>query len=145
MYFSGGGSCLKYNVNMYPLSQRASHWNPSPSFLYVMYLFDSCDDEYHVCGVDNLYMSTKICRDTFNHSKKIKLHGVTRKSGRGLPDCFLQEELHNKAHQEKVRGTNCAAELVGDSDCPSLIVVSVYDTKPVHFLPCNHFTYQRPP
>ena len=51
----------------------------------------------------------------------------------GLPGCVLQEESQNKAHQEKVRGTVCAAELVGDNDCPSLIAVSVYDTKPVHF------------
>ena len=98
-----------------------------------MYLFDSCDDEYHICGVDNLYMSAKFCRDAFNHSKKIKLHGVTRKSGQGLPDCVLQEEVQNKAYQEKIRGTVCAAELVGDIDCPSLIYLLVYDKKPVHF------------
>ena len=47
----------------------------------VRYLFDSCDYEYHIYGVDNSCMSAKFCRDTFNHSKKIKLHGVTRKSG----------------------------------------------------------------
>ena len=67
-------------------------------------------------------MPAKFCRDTFNHSKKIKLHGVTRKSGQGLPDCVLKEEVRNNAQQEKVRGTVCAAELVGDSDCPSLII-----------------------
>ena len=99
-----------------------------------MYLFDSCDNEYHICRVDNLYMYAKFFRDTFNHSKKIKLHGVTRNSGRGLPGCVLQEESQNKAHQEKVRGTVCAVDLCGDSDCPSSISVSVYDTKPIHFL-----------
>ena len=99
-----------------------------------MYLFDSCNDEYHICRVDNLYMSAKFCRDTFNHRMKIKLHGVTRKSGPGQPDCVLQEEVHNKAHQGKVRRTISAAELVGDSDSPSLIDVSVYDTKPCTFL-----------
>ena len=51
-----------------------------------------------------------------------------------MPDCVLQEEVQNKAQQEKFIGTFCAAELVGDSDCPSLILVLVYDTKPVHFL-----------
>ena len=99
-----------------------------------MYLFDSWYYEYHICGVDNLYMSAKFCRDNFNHSNNIKLHGVTRKSGRGLPVCVLQEELQNRSQKDKVRGTVCAAELVGDIDCPSLIAVSVYDTKPVHFL-----------
>ena len=65
---------------------------------------------------------------------KNKLHGVTRKSGRGLPASIMQEELHDRKEQEKVRGTVIVAELVGDSKCPSLISVSVYDTKPVHLL-----------
>ena len=65
---------------------------------------------------------------------KNKLHGVTRKSGRVLPASIMQEELHNRKEQEKVRGTIIVADLVGDSKCPSLIAVSIYDTKPVHFL-----------
>ena len=81
-----------------------------------MYLFDSCDNEYHISGIDNLYMSAKFCKNTFKHINKIKLHGITRKSGRGLTNCVLQEEVQNKVHQEKVRGTFFAAELVGDSD-----------------------------
>ena len=99
-----------------------------------MYLFDGVVDKYHKCGVDNLYMSVKFCRDCFNHLKKIRLHGVTRKSGRGLPSFVLQEEITNKTEQEKVRGTVIAAELVGDASCQSLLAVSVYNTKPVHFL-----------
>ena len=65
---------------------------------------------------------------------KVKLHGVTRKSGRGLPSFVLQEEVKNTKEQDKVRGTVLAAELTGDPECPSLLAVSVYDTKPVHFL-----------
>ena len=79
-------------------------------------------------------MSAKFCKDTFNHNKKINLHGVTRKSGRGLPESVLQEEVSNKKDQEKVRGTVLAAELIGDTYRPSLIALSVYDTKPVRFL-----------
>ena len=54
--------------------------------------------------------------------------------GGGLPSTIMQQELKNKAKQEKVRGTVLDAELVGDSKCPSLIAISVYDTKPVHFI-----------
>ena len=79
-------------------------------------------------------MSDKFCRDAYNHTKIILLHGVTRKSGRGLTASIIQEELHNRKGQKKVRGTVISAELVGNSKCPSLIYVSVYDTKPVHFL-----------
>ena len=63
----------------------------SPLRARVMALFDDVTDEYHDCGVDNLYMSAKFCRDSYNHTKKIKLHGVTRKSGRGLPASIMQE------------------------------------------------------
>ena len=35
-----------------------------------MALFDDVTDEYHECGVDNLYVSAKFCRDTYNHTKK---------------------------------------------------------------------------
>ena len=87
-----------------------------------------------MCGVDNLYMSAKFCKNTHNHPCKIKLHGVTRKGGRGLHTSVLQEEVQNKVEQDKVRETVLAAELIGDSSCPRLLVVSVYDTKPVHFL-----------
>ena len=99
-----------------------------------MALFDDATDEYHECGFEKLYMYAKFFRDAYNHTNKIKLHGVTRKSGIGLPASIMQEELHNRKKQEKLRGTFISAELVGDSKCPSLIAVCVYDTKPVHFL-----------
>ena len=47
--------------------------------------------------------------------------------------CFNRAQ-QNAKEQEKVRGTVLVAELVGDPECPSLLAVSVYDTKPVHFL-----------
>ena len=83
-----------------------------------MALFDEVTDEYHECGVDNMYISTKFCRDAYTHPKEINLHGVTRKSGRVLPSTIMQQEPKNKDEQEKVRGTVLAAEPVGDSKCP---------------------------
>ena len=67
----------------------------SPLHARLMFLFDSMEDKYHECGVDNLYMSAKFARDAYMHENKIKLHGVTRKSGRGLPSFVLQEEVQN--------------------------------------------------
>ena len=99
-----------------------------------MTLFDEFTDEYYECGVDNLYISTKIYGDAYNHPQKIKLHGVTHKSGRGLPSTIVQQEGQNKVEQGKVRGTVIAAELVGDSKRPSFIAVSIYNTKPFHFI-----------
>ena len=66
--------------------------------------------------------------------KKVRLHSVTIKGGKGLPNFVLQDEVQNRTEQDKVRGTVLAAELKGDPKCPSLLTLSVYDTKPVHFL-----------
>ena len=41
-------------------------------------------------------------------------HGVTRKGGRRVPSCVVQEEVLNKKEQEKVCGTAKAAEMVGN-------------------------------
>jgi hypothetical protein len=99
-----------------------------------MALFDTLKDNYHQCGMDNLYNSVAFCKAAFKHPKKVLLHGVTRKGGRGIPACVLQDEVTNKKQQALVRGTVKAAVLEGDPECPNLVASSVYDTKPVHFL-----------
>ena len=90
----------------------------SPLHDRVVYLFDSCENEYHICDVDNLYISAKFFKDTFNHNKKINLHVVIRHYGHEQPESVLQEYVSNKKDQEKFRGTVRAAELIGDKDCP---------------------------
>ena len=73
------------------------------------------------------------------HPSRILLYGVAQKSGRGLPLFIIQEEKATQNKQAKVRGTVKAARLTGDPGCPDLLAVSVYDTKPVHFLSaCAH-------
>jgi Transposase IS4 len=84
--------------------------------------------------MDNLYLSAKFAKACYNHPKAVLIAGVTRKNGRGLPQHVLQEDDKNKKAQMAVRGTVKAAVLVGDRDCKDLLAVSVYDTKPVHFL-----------
>ena len=100
----------------------------------VLWLFDHLEDKFHRVWMDNLYLSASFARACFNHPKKVMIAGVTRKGGRGLPVSILQEEKNTKTEEEKVRGTVKAAVLNGDPLCPSLVAVSVYDTKPVHFL-----------
>ena len=72
--------------------------------------------------------------EIFTIIQKKKLHGLTRKSGRGLPASIMQEELHNRKEQQKVQGTVLSADLVGNSKCPSLIAMSVYN------ISCNDST-----
>ena len=100
----------------------------------VLSLFDKLRDKYHRCGMDNLYNSVKFCRDAYKHEKKVLVHGVARKSGRGLPDHVIQDEVQQEKDQARVRNTVKAAVLKGDNECPNLVACSVYDTKPVHFI-----------
>ena len=105
----------------------------SPLHSRVMALFDSLGHKFHRCGMDNLYTSARFCKAAYKHTNKVLVHGVARKSGRGLPSTVLQEEVQNRTMQNQVRGTVKAAQLMGDPDMPDLVAVSVYDTKPVHF------------
>lgn len=83
-------------------------------------------------------MSAKFVKGCYTHQKKVKLAGVVRKGGRGLPECVLQADAKNKAELRQVRGTCKAAVLKGDSKCPDMLAVSVYDSKPVYFLSMIH-------
>ena len=106
----------------------------SPLHSRTMALFDSLEDDYHHVGMDNLYNSAAFCRAAYNHPQKVLCRGVARKSGRGIPPSVYQEEVKNITQQRDVRGTVKAAVLEGDPGCPNLVVSSVYDTKPVHYL-----------
>eukprot|EP00957_Ditylum_brightwellii_P205410 15343762-Ditylum_brightwellii.AAC.1 len=84
--------------------------------------------------MDNLYNSVKIAKACYQHPKKVLVHGVIPKGGRGLPDAVKQEEVTAKKGQAQVRGTTKAAILEGYPDCQNIVVSSVYDIKPVHFI-----------
>ena len=132
----------EYNFSFYfrnhPPPKKYVDMRLSPLHARVMALFDDLKEDYHRCGIDNLYSSARFCKDAFNHEQKVLLHGVAQKGGRGIPAHVLQEEVNNRKEQELVRGTVKACKLVGDKKCPQLCAVSVYDTKPVHFLTmCN--------
>ena len=106
----------------------------SPLYSRVMSLFDTVQDEFHVCGMDNLYNSATFCKRAWNHKWKLKVHGVTRKGMRGIPVCVSQELEKSKKNQLLVRGATKAAVLKGDPNCPDLVATSVYDSVPVHYL-----------
>ena len=99
-----------------------------------MTLFDSVEDDHHVCDMDNLYNSVTFFKRAWNHKRKLKLHGVTRKGMWGIPGCVVQEEQKSRKKQLEVRRTTKVAILKGEPKCPDLIATSVYYTKPVHYL-----------
>ena len=108
----------------------------SPLHARCMALYDCFMDEYHQVRFDNLYMSAKFCLGSYTHPKKVMAEGVCRTGSRGLTALIVQHEVTGRANINAVKGTVKAALLEG---CPGLatsplVAVSVYDTKPVHFL-----------
>ena len=99
-----------------------------------MSLFDALEDNFHICGMDNLYNSAAFCKHAYMHERKVKVHGVTRKGMRGIPKCVAQEEQKNKKLQILAQGTVKVAVLRGDEEVGDLVATSIYDSKPVHFL-----------
>ena len=86
----------------------------SPLHARVMSLFDALEEDNHRCTMDNLYNSASFCPAAVNHSRKVRCHGVTRKGGRGMPPCVLQEEATTKKDMLSRRGIVKAAVLEGD-------------------------------
>ncbi|KAL7577120.1 hypothetical protein ACA910_019722 [Epithemia clementina (nom. ined.)] len=105
-----------------------------PLHARILGMFDQLEEKHHNCWFDNLYLSAKFCKAAFTHPKTVRISGPTRKSGRGLPKSFIQEEVTNPADIRRVRGTVKAAVLEGDPEVTGLVAVSYYDQKPVHFL-----------
>ena len=68
----------------------------SPLHPRVMTLFDSVEDDYHVCGMDNLYNYVTFCKRAWNHKRKLKVHVVTREGMRVITGCVVQEEKNHE-------------------------------------------------
>ena len=117
-----------------PAPQKWIRLGYSPLHSRILAMFDQLEEKNHNCWFDNLYLSAKFAKASFMHKNKVRISGPTRKSGRGLPQCVLQEEKTSPSEIRQVRGTVKAAVLEGDSEMPDLVAVSYYDQKPVHFL-----------
>ena len=128
------GYCYQHYMRNEPAPTKYTSKGFSPLHSRVLSLFDSLKDDHHHCGMDNLYNSAKFCRAAYQHDRRVLCHGVTRKGGRGIPECVKQLEVTKRSEQLRVRGTVKAAILMGDDGMPCLIASSVYDTKPVHYL-----------
>ena len=108
------GFCFQFYFRNDPENLEYNKTGLSPMHSRVMTLFDLVEDDYHVCGMDNLYNSVTFFKRAWNHKRKLKVHGVTRKGMRGVPGCVVQEEQKSRKKQLEVRGTTKAAILKGD-------------------------------
>lgn len=114
------------------LPQIFDHLKLPPTARRVVWLVLTLPNDWTRIYMDNLFNSQKLF--TALYLAKALAHGVVRTSGRGLPPSVKQDEETNAVRAELLKGTTKAARLQNSLDCPDLLAVSVYDTKPVHLL-----------
>jgi hypothetical protein len=114
------------------LDLKYKHLDLSPTARRVVYLAERLPNKWTRVYMDNLFNSQKLY--TALYMAETLGHGVARTSGRGVPLSIIQREEKNKDRAEKLRGTTMAARLSHSTECPDLLAVSTYDTKPVHIL-----------
>ena len=96
------GYCYQFYFRNEPGNENYTRNGLSPLHSRVMLLFDTLKDDYHACGMDNLYNSAAFCKHAYVHPQTVKVHGVTRKGMRGIPLCVKQEEVKNRKKQLQV-------------------------------------------
>ena len=100
----------------------------------LLHMFENLPDVGHQCKMDNLFVSVLLARAAYSLPSKVKIHGVIRKSGRGVPPAVLQEDLGTGRRADAARGTTKMAVLRDDSKSDGLVVASCYDQKPFYML-----------
>ena len=83
------GFCFQFYFRNDPENVEYTKTGLLPFHSCVMTLFDSVEDDYHICGMDNLFNYVTFCKRVWNHKKKSKVHGVTRKGMRGILGCVV--------------------------------------------------------
>jgi hypothetical protein len=114
------------------LPKEFDHLKLSPTAKRVVWLVLRLPNNWTNVFMDNLFNSQKLF--TALYLAKALGHGVARTNGRGIPPSVIQKEEKNANAAAALSGTTKAAVLKNSPDCPDLLAVSVYDTKPVHFL-----------
>ena len=115
----------------------------SPFHSCALSLFDFFNHKFHWCVTDNLYMSLKFDSFYLKHEKKVIIVGVTWKGHQVLPECVLQNGKTPLTEKQRVCVTTKDEVLNGGPQGPNLVILSVYDQKPVHFLSwfCTEINY----
>jgi len=106
----------------------------SPLHARTLAMCDALQDVYHRVWMDNLYLSALFAKASYQHDKRLLIAGVCRPANKGLPNAVLTKEPKDKKKQIKQKNTVKAVVLEGDVECPDLLAIMFYDSKPVHFL-----------
>jgi hypothetical protein len=105
-----------------------------PLHARVINMFEQLPNIHYNCGMDNLYVSSKLALLAISCKAKVCIHGVARQSGRGIPKCIEQVPQTTKDMIIKNRGTLKVAKLVGEPKLKDFVAISYYDVKPFYFM-----------
>jgi hypothetical protein len=105
-----------------------------PLHARVISMFEQLPSKHYTCGMDNLYISSKLALLAISCKAKVSVHGVARQSGRGVPKCVEQVAQTTKDMIIKNRGTVMVAKLIGEPKLKDFVAISCYDVKPFYFL-----------
>ena len=100
----------------------------------VVSLFEKFPSQHYVCGIYNLYTSSKLSLYAINLNSKVYIHGVTMQSGRGIPKCIEQTVHTRKDNIMRQRGTLKVEKFVGEPTMKDLVTIICYDVKPFYFM-----------
>ena len=68
------------------------------------------------------------------HPKNFMFHDVVREKGIGVPGCFYQKKETTKLAVAQSKWTLKVSILKGDAAIPSIVSLSLYDSKPFYFM-----------
>ena len=78
-------------------------------------------------------MSALFARRVMGSYNRVKIHGVTRREGKGVHSCIKQYEVQDEKTLDSIQNTLKVAVLEGDKTVKDLVAISYYDSKPVYF------------
>ena len=116
-----------------PVDQKCLDMGMCVMHSRLLHIFVNLKTQGHWCNMDNLFNSVKLAREAYSLWARVLIHGVIRKSIRGVPPCVLQEELTGN-REDATQGTAEAAILEGESESCQLIITSCYDQKPFYMI-----------
>ena len=126
-----------YTVDFYfrnePVDQKWLSMGLSPMHARLMHMYSNLREVGHKNKMDNLFNSVNLAQPAFSLPQKVQVHGVIRRSGRGVNPIVFQEEVTGKKADER-RGTVKAAVLKGDSKSCDLVIASCFDQKPFYMI-----------
>lgn len=129
-----GGYCYTFYFRNQPVPKKYLDKGYSPLHAQVLALLDQLPSKHNYATMDSLFILAKFVRAAWVHPTKTMVAGVCRSEGRGVPKIVEQEAVTKKEDLNKKRGTLKAAILENDENCKGLVVVSLYDTKPVYLM-----------